>query len=218
MNAYLPPRVVDRFRESKIVYVSSDNVYEFTPVSGAGSSEHAAIGPLGEYAQSRLRGERLAQYTAHRTGTELFIARLFYATELRYGIIHDISWKVKHREPIRLETGHVNQIWQGDANAYLARSFELCHNPAAILNVTGKPVLSVREIAIQIGKILGEEPVFAGTESQTALLGDASELFERLGPPRTPVEYIIRRMAHWIQIGGHSLQQPTKYESRTGAF
>ncbi|MFH1567187.1 MAG: NAD(P)-dependent oxidoreductase [Gemmatimonadota bacterium] len=218
MNTLLPPLVIERYRGSRIVYVSSGNVYAFTPTDGRGAPEAGELGPIGEYAQSRLGGERLAEYAARKCGTRLLIWRLFYATELRYGIIHDIGWKVWQGEPIDLTMGHVNQIWQGDANAYLARSFPLCDSPPATLNLTGSDVLAVRDLAGRLGRELGRQPVFAGQESPTALLGDATALFARLGRPDTPIDDVVRWMAHWIRCGGRSLGKPTKYESRRGKF
>jgi nucleoside-diphosphate-sugar epimerase len=218
MNTWLPPKVVERYRNSRIVYVSSGNVYAYSPVNGRGADEDGQLAPIGEYAQSRLGGERLAEFAAERLGTRLLIARLFYAAELRYGIIHDIAWKVWEGEAIDLAMGHVNQIWQGDANAYLARLFPLCTSPANVLNLTGPAVLSVREMAIRLGKELGREPIFRGDESDTALLGDSSRLFEELGPVETDADDIIRWMAHWARSSGKSLGKPTKYDSRTGEF
>lgn len=218
MNTQLPPMVVERYRDSRIVYVSSGNVYAFSTVRGAGASEGGDLGPIGEYAQSRLGGERLAEYAARSCGARLLISRLFYATELRYGIIHDIGWRVWQGEPIDLTMGHVNQIWQGDANSYLARSLPLCEQPPAVMNLTGRQVLSVRALAEKMGRELDREPVFVGSESDTALLGDAGELFDSLGEPDTPIGEVVAWMAHWIRIGGCSLGKPTKYESRAGKF
>jgi nucleoside-diphosphate-sugar epimerase len=218
MNSLLPARAIERYREASICYVSSGNVYAFTPVTGAGADETAATEPVGEYAQSRLGGERLADYAASSAGARLCIMRLFYATELRYGIIHDIAWRVYTGEAIDVSMGHVNQIWQGDANAYLARSFPLCTDPQTTLNMTGERVLSVGSIAERVGTILGREPVFTGKEADTALLGDTSALVEQLGPPETPMDDVIEWMAHWVQAGGASHGKPTKYESRIGDF
>ena len=218
MNSLLPVHAVRRYRDAQISYVSSGNVYAFTPVDGKGATETDATDPVGEYAQSRLGGERLAEYTAQVTGARLCTMRLFYATELRYGIIHDIAWRVHTGEPIDISMGHVNQIWQGDANAYLARSFPLCTNPANTINMTGERVLSVRAIAERVGVVLGREPVFVGQEAETALLGDTSGLVKHLGPPETSIDAVIDWMAHWVQIGGTSHGKPTKYESRTGDF
>jgi nucleoside-diphosphate-sugar epimerase len=187
-------------------------------VTGSGAREDGALEPVGEYAQSRLGGERLAEYAALTTGARLGILRLFYATELRYGILHDIAWRVWNREPIDLAMGHVNQVWQGDANAWLARSFPLCTNPPTTLNMTGQQVLSVRDLAGRLGAALGREPVLVGTEAEAALLGDTSALVEHLGPPQTPIEDVVDWMAHWVRAGGVSHGKPTKYESRTGDF
>ena len=105
-----------RYAQSRIVYVSSGNVYAYAKAPGPGAAEDGALGPVGEYAQSRLGGERVAQYASRVRGTPLLIARLFYATEPRYGIIRDLADKVWQHEPIDLTMGYVNQIWQGDAN------------------------------------------------------------------------------------------------------
>ncbi len=218
MNTWLPGRILQRFSEARLVYVSSGNVYAYTPADGPGAAETAPLGPLGEYAQSRLGGERLVQHFSAVQGTPVLIVRLFYATELRYGIIHDLAWKVARGEPIDLTMGHVNQIWQGDANAYLARCMPLCASPARIVNLTGPQVLRVRDLAACLGAQLGREPVFRGAEADTALLGDARALIGELGPPAVAPEQICRWMAQWVRAGGRSLGKPTKYESRTGEF
>ncbi len=217
-NAHLPPRVIERYRDTRIVYVSSGNVYAYTPVDGGGADEDSVLDPVGEYAQSRLGGERLATYMAQRMNAELLIVRLFYATELRYGVLHDLAHNIITRTSIDLTMGHVNQIWQGDANAYLARAAPLAANPVSVLNMTGPDVISIREIARALGNRLGVDPVFEGTESETALLGDSGKLFELLGTPPTPLMQIADWVAHWVDMGGSSLGKPTKYESRDGTF
>ena len=218
MNTWLPGKVLQRYPGSRVVYVSSGNVYAYTSVASKGSCEAGELGPVGEYAQSRLGGERVARYMSDKQGTPLVIVRLFYATELRYGIIHDLAWKVAGKEPIDLTMGHVNQIWQGDANAFLARCFPLCNSPAKAINLGGADVLVVRWLAQKLGKVLGEEPIFTGAESVSALLGDATAGIEQFGAPTISVDQIIHWMAHWVRLGGVSLGKPTKYESRSGKF
>lgn len=218
MNAWLPGRIMRRYARSRIIYVSSGNVYAYTPVAEGGADEDGEIGPVGEYAQSRLGGERIAEHLCVEQGTPLLIVRLFYATELRYGIIHDLGRKIHDGAPIDLAMGHVNQIWQGDANGYLARMFRLCSSPATILNMTGPDVLSVRELIASLSQKLDRAPRLEGKESGTALLGNAVRLFDKLGRPETSVGQIVDWVAHWIRIGGRSLDKPTGYESRTGRF
>jgi len=218
MNTELPGQIVRRYASSQIVYVSSGNVYAYSGVSSAGADEDGALEPIGEYAQSRLGGERLAQYWARVQGTRLAIARLFYATELRYGIIHDLAWKVWQREPIDLTMGYVNQIWQGDANAYLCQFFPLCQSPAAFVNLTGAEVLSTRTLSERLGELMGVAPTFVHAEAQDALLGDSRRLFAQLDKPEVGVEQMLEWTAHWVRNGGKSLGKPTKYESRSGKF
>ena len=218
MNAMLPARVMQRFPHSRIVYVSSGNVYRFTRFDSGGADESGPVDPVGEYAQSRLGGERLVEFYSAQNGTPVAIIRLFYATELRYGIVLDIALKVWSREPVDLGMGYVNQIWQGDANAYLARSFSLCKSPATVLNMTGPETLSVRELAGSLGELMGIEPIFEGVEGETALLGNSRELIEHFGPPKVAPSEIVEWVAWWTRHGGQMLGKPTKYESRTGEF
>ena len=218
MNAMLPAKVMQRFPDSRIVYVSSGNVYRFASVEGTGAIESDPLDPVGEYAQSRLAGERLVEYFSVENETPAAIIRLFYATELRYGIILDIAQRVWRQEPIDLSMGSVNQIWQGDANSYLAQSFPLCSSPATVLNLTGPDVLSVRTLANELGEEMKKEPLFAGEEQSTALLGDASEIFEKLGTPKIKPDQMISWVAHWVMKDEKTHGKPTKYESRTGTF
>lgn len=218
MNTMLPGKILQRFPKSRIIYVSSGNVYKYTPVASSGATEADPVEPIGEYAMSRLGGERLAEFYSKQQNTPLAIVRLFYATELRYGIILDIAQKIQSHIPIDLAMGHVNQIWQGDANAYLAQMFPLCQSPANVINMTGKDVLSVRDLALSLGEKMGIAPTFEGTESDNALLGDATKMFDQLGHPQTPINTIIDWVANWMNQGGRTLGKPTKYESRTGKF
>jgi len=218
MNTILPAKVMQQFPHSRIVYVSSGNVYQYTLVTSRGAGERDVVDPVGEYAMSRLGGERLTEFYNKENNTPLAIVRLFYATELRYGIILDIAQKIQAQMPIDLAMGHVNQIWQGDANAYLSQMFPLCDHPARVINMTGVDVLSVRDLALALGEKMGIVPHFEGGESQTALLGNAQEIFDALGEPQVPITKIVDWVAHWVMMDGRTFGKPTKYESRTGQF
>jgi len=218
MNTYLPALVAERYRRARVVALSTGNVYPLVPVGRGGPDEDHATGPVGEYAQSCLGRERLFQYFSRRHGTPVALIRLNYAIDLRYGVLMDIATKVHSGRPVDLAMGHVNVIWQGDANAAILRSLTLCASPPFILNLTGPSTLSVRQLAHDFGRRLGKEPVFEGVEQATALLSDASRYVRRLGPPAVSLERMIDWVAHWVRIDGRTLNKPTHYESRDGRF
>ncbi len=218
INAYLPGLVADHFSESRIVAFSTGCVYPLVPVSHGGSKEADKPDPVGEYAQSCLGRERMFEYGSLRHGTPVILIRLNYAVEMRYGVLVDIAVKVKTRTPIDLTMGHFNVIWQGDANAMILKALNYCQSPARILNITGREILSVKDVAIQFSKLFGIEPVFTGKESETALLSNAEESFKLLGYPRVSVEKMISWIADWISNDRPLLNKPTHFEVRDGKY
>ena len=173
---------------------------------------------MGEYAQSCLGRERVFEHYSRERGTEAVLFRLFYAVDLRYGVLVDVARKVFAGEPIDLTVGHANVIWQGDASSYALRSLDLGASPPLPLNVTGGEVLSVREVARGYGTRFGREPVFVGTEGPVALLGNSSLCRARLGEPTVSFARLFEWVAHWVEKGGRSLGKPTKFERADGRF
>ncbi len=159
MNVYMPAIVAQRYRRSRIVALSTGNVYPFTDLQSGGSRETDLPNPVGEYAQSCLGRERMFQHFSQRYGTPVTLIRLNYANELRYGIVVDLTLKILHGEPIDVTMGAVNLIWQGDANNYIIQALRMAASPPAILNVTGPETLAVRDLAGRIGKCWVGSPV-----------------------------------------------------------
>ena len=218
MNAYLPGRVADRFRNSRIVAFSTGNVYPFVSPETGGCREEDPVGPVGEYAQSCLGRERVLQYFSRNHNIPVCILRLNYAVELRYGILCDIATRILNQQPVNLSMGWVNLIWQGDANSVCFRSLEYCQSPAEILNLTGPEILSVRLLAERLGTMLGVAPQFEGEAGDSALLNNASCCHERFGTPQVSLESMLAGVAAWIKRGGMLLGKPTKFEVRNGQF
>ncbi len=218
MNTYLPGRVAAKYKDSKIVVFSTGNVYPLSPVAGGGLSEEDATGPVGEYAQSCLGRERLFQYSASRFGTPLFIYRLNYANDVSYGVLLEIAKSVLSGKPIDLRMGHVNVIWQGDANEMALRALLHCEVPAKIVNITGPETAPVRWIASEFGKHFFKEAIFINEEQPTALLSNASESFRLFGYPRTTLKQMIGLLAAWLQQGGKTINKPTHFQEREGQF
>jgi nucleoside-diphosphate-sugar epimerase len=217
-NAFLPGLVGRRYRNARIVAFSTGNVYPLVPVSQGGSREGDATGPVGEYAQSCLGRERLFEHASRSHGTPVLLFRLNYAIDLRYGILLDVAQAVRDGSPIDVTMGHVNLIWQGDANEFALRSLGLCESPPALLNLTGPETVAVRWLARRFGELLGKEPKLVGSEAETALLSNAGKAFGLFGYPRVTLEQMIEWTAAWLTSGGETLGKPTHFSQRDGKF
>ena len=218
INTYLPAIIADHFKQSRIVAFSTGCVYPLVPVESGGSVETDAPLAIGEYAQSCLGRERMFEFGSIRNKTEVALIRLNYSVEMRYGVLVDIALKVKNNQPVDLTMGHFNVIWQGDMNEFVLRSLEHAKSPAKVLNITGPEILSVREAAIEFGKLFGITPQFENSEAPTALLNNASHAFSLFGQPKTPVNRVIKWIAHWISEEREFLGKPTHFEVRDGKY
>ena len=218
MNTYLPGRVVEKYRNSRLVVFSTGNVYPLTQISHGGATESTEVDPIGEYAQSCLGRERICEHFSAQLGTPMTILRLNYAIELRYGILLDIAEKVYAEEPISLEMGHVNVIWQRDANAVALQSLAHCQTPPLVLNVTGPETISIRHLALQFGDIFNKTVQLEGEESETALLSNAGLCHQLFGYPRVSLGQMIEWVAEWVLSGGKTYEKRTHFEVRDGRF
>ena len=208
----------ERFARSRIVAFSTGNVYPLSPAGGPGPAETDPTGPVGEYAQSALGRERILAFCSARYQTPMVILRLNYAVEPRYGVLRDLADRIVRGEPVDLAMGHVNVIWQRDANAVALRALAQAAVPPLVLNLTGTRTLAVRDLAQRLGRRLGREPRFTGSEQPTALLSNASRSAALFGEPPMPVDQMIEQVADWVKAGGASLGKPTHFEEREGRF
>jgi nucleoside-diphosphate-sugar epimerase len=218
LNTVVPAHVARRFAGSRIVVFSTGNVYPLRPPAEGGATEREPPAPVGEYAQSCLGRERVFEHFSHERGTPGLLFRLFYAVDLRYGVLVDVARKVHTGQPIDLGVGHANVIWQGDANSYAIRSLALCESPPRPLNVTGPEIVSIREVATAFGQRLGREPRFTGSEGALALLGNTDACRRLLGEPEVSLGELCEWVAAWVEGGGRSLGKPTRYERSDGRF
>ena len=194
-NAYLPGAICEKFPESRIVALSTGNVYGLVPTGTPGSREGDPVNPDGEYAMSALGRERVFEFFSRERGIPLALIRLNYAAEMRYGVLVDLAQKVFAGESIPLGTGYLNVIWQADANCMILRSLEHVSTPPLVLNVTGPEKLACRELGMKLGELLGRDPQFSATESDQAFLSDASRAIELFGPPRRSADELLRMTA-----------------------
>jgi len=219
MNAFVPALVAQRFRDARIVALSTACVYPFVDVDAGGATE--AVSPLpppGEYANSCVARERMFEYFSRLHATPGRLIRLSYASDTRYGVLHDVARNVRDGRPIDLATGFVNVIWQGDANAMILRALRRCTSPATALNLSGPRVTSVRALALAFGRYFEREPLFAGRELPTAWVIDSSEAVRLFGEPAVPLEAMIGWVGDWLAHDRRSLNKATHFEARDGAY
>jgi hypothetical protein len=218
MNTLVPARVVERYPRARMVALSTGNVYPMSAVSRGGALETDALTPLGEYANAAVGRERIFEFCSSRHGAAVALLRLFYALDLRYGVLADIARMVHTGQPIPLANGSFNCIWQGDANEMVLRALALCQAPPATFNLCRPEIFSVREVATRFGELFNRSPNFEGEEAATALLGNAGKVTKALGHPAIPLETMLRWVAEWVKRGGRSLGKPTHFEVRDGSY
>ncbi len=218
VNTLIPAMVAERYAASRIVAFSTGNVYPLSPATGRGSRESDSLTPIGEYANSCVGRERVLEHVSRTRGTPIAIVRLNYAVDLRYGVLVDIAHRVAAGEPVRVDMGYVNVIWQGDANAQAIRALTLAASPPIAINVTGPERLSVRETAMRLGNLLDMAPRLEGSEAPDALLSDTTLAQSLFGPPTVSTDVLVEWVASWVARGGRRLGKATKFEVRDGKF
>jgi nucleoside-diphosphate-sugar epimerase len=216
-NVVASVQAAERYAGARIVCFSTGNVYGRSPIARGGSREGDVLVPDGEYAASTIGRERVFESVARRTGSPLLLYRLFYACDLRYGVVTELALKVLQGQPVDLGTGCVNVIWQGDANRLALRALGVAASPAVALNVTG-PVVRVRELAECVARHAGVTPQFTGTEPQEALVANVDRLHDVL--PHTPLDLdtLCAWAVAWLRQDGRLLNKPTRFEVRDGKF
>ena len=218
MNEQMPRIVAERYRNSRIVALSTGCVYEFVTPDSGGSTEQSATNPPGDYAKSCLGREQAFVTNSLEHGTPTSLIRLNYSNECRYGVLVDIASKVLAGDSVSLDTGYVNVIWQRDAVVHVIQSLEHASTPPFVINVTGPETLAVRELAELFGQRFHRKPKFIGQPTETAWLNNPQLSHQLFGPPETSLIQMIDSIANWLIKGGQTLGKPTQFEKRDGDY
>jgi nucleoside-diphosphate-sugar epimerase len=219
MNVAVPHMVAETWRQSRIVAFSTACVYPYVETIGSGATEATpTTPPPGDYASSCVGREQMFFHGSRRYGTPGRLVRLSYAIDMRYGVLHDVASNVWKGNPIDLAMGHVNVIWQGDANEQALRLLAHCTAPASAINVTGPEKVAVRWLAREFGRRFAKAPNLTGLESPTAWLIDTAEAMKLFGAPRVPLATMIDWVADWVARGRESLGKPTHFDTRDGRY
>lgn len=217
-NSYLPGRIARRYPSSRIVALSTGNVYPLTPTGAGGPTEDHPVDPVGEYAMSCLGRERVLTHIAAENQSPAALIRLNYAAEPRYGVLVDIARTVRDGQPVDVTTGYVNVVWQGYANEVVLRALRHADVPPFVLNLTGPETVSVRGLAHMFADAFGMNVEFTGTEAPTALLSNARRCHGLFGYPDTTLAELVDMTAAWLSDGQPLLDKPTMFQARDGRF
>ena len=218
MNTIVPAICAERYRGAHMVAFSTGNVYPLVAVAAGGARESDPVGPVGEYASSALGRERVLEFYSARNRTPVAIIRLNYAIDLRYGVLADIGLRVWRGEPVRVDMGHVNVIWQGDASRIAIEALAYAATPPFVVNVTGTETLAVRDIARSFAAAFGTRVRVQGKERPDALISNTQLMRSSFSPPEVSVDTMIEWIADWIRSDGPMLGKPTHFEERAGRF
>lgn len=217
-NAWLPAIVCKRFATSRIAAFSTGNVYGLVDIGSGGSLEGDTLNPQGEYAMSCLARERIFEYFSRTNATPVSILRLNYACEFRYGVLVDIAQQIVAGNEVDISMGHVNVIWQQDANAIGIASLAHAATPPFALNIAGPEFVCVHDLAERLASAMNLPLRVTGIPADTALLNNGGQSHTLLGPPVVSLDALIEGVAHWVKRGGASLDKPTHFEVRDGRF
>lgn len=214
MNVELPARVAERFRQSRIVALSTGCVYSYVTPESGGSVETDRTEPVGDYAVSCLGRERAFA----DSGARCCLIRLNYSVDLRYGVPVDVAERVRSGLPVDVSMGYANFIWQGDAVSMIVQALDHVSEKTAVLNVTGAKIMSIRDIANWFGERFRRPALVTGAETPTAWLNNAKRSHALFGAPSVDEETLMHWVSDWLQAGGPTLGKPTHFEVRDGKF
>ena len=214
INVRAVGRAMEHFAGTKaLLFASSGNVYAD---SADGADEATTPLPPSLYAMTRLGGEWMVDYFSRRNATPAVIHRIFYGYHEEFGVPTDIARQLRDGEAIDLTTAYVNVIWLDDLMDKMIASWRLAAVPPKVLNLTGTKKVSVRALAQRLGELMGIEPRFTGEPGPEAALGKADEMAHLLGPPKTPLDEGLQRVARSVLAREFPLDHPTQWERRDG--
>lgn len=170
---------------STFVLASSGSVY------GVGERAFAESDDLegtSEYALCKIEAERSVMEYRERFGAT--IVRPFYPYgpgSRRDRLVADILGRVRAGRPVTLHRGdrpRVNPVYISD----LVDTITACldRDGSRTINVAGPDVVSIRNLAVLAGQIVGRDPAFEDSDSEAgSIFGDTSQMEAILGRPLT---------------------------------
>jgi len=219
MNTHVPALVGEAYPDARIVVFSTILVYPNASTLRQGVTEDVPTNAMpGEYANSCVGRERMFQHFSIRNGTPMVAFRLCYSQDMRYGVFSEVATKIHNGQPIDLSAGHVNAMWQGDANSQAIRSLLHCTTPLSGLNISGPETVSIHALATSIGQRMGKEVTFTGEEVPSICLVNGGRGADLFGYPMVPMERVVTWVSDWVSRGMLNWNKPCHYDTLNGVY
>ena len=219
MNTHVPALVGEAFPDARIVVFSTILVYHNASTIRQGCTEDDPTNAMpGEYANSCVGRERMFQHFSVLNSTPMVAFRLCYSQDMRYGVFAEVAGRIHRGQPVDLAAGHVNVIWQGDANAQAIRCLLHCTVPLSGLNITGPETVSIHALATSIGKRMGKKVNFTGEEVSSICLVNGGRGADLFGYPMVPVERIVTWISDWVSRDMTNWNKPCHYDTLNGVY
>jgi len=114
--------------------------------------------------------------------------------------------------------GHVNVIWQGDANAVALRCLAQATTPTTPINVTGPETIEVRWLAGEFGKCWAKTPSLPAIRRRPGWLNDSRRMVKEFGSPFRAARQDDRVDGRLARPRHGTINKPTHYEVRDGQY
>lgn len=181
VNTYATQQLLDYGRRAgarQFILASSGDVYGWRLGS---CKETDAVRPTTFYATTKYAAELLAQ--SYSNYLQPCILRLFhpYGADQSGRLIPKLADRIRQRKAVRLhkeDRPHLTPIYIDDAVTAIERAVDCSYSGVA--NIAGDRVVSIRELAEEIGSVLESEPVFEEIDEESADMLGGNELMKQM--------------------------------------
>ncbi len=208
VNAAATVRLLDychRAGGTTFTFASTGGVYA---PGQAPVRETDRLAPGNFYATSKLAGEQAVEQYRGLLRGHCLRPFFIYGPGQRNMFMPGLIVRVREEQEVALagpEGIHVNPIYVEDAAAAVLATLDF--DESVTVNVAGPEIVSVREIAEQIGRLVDREPKFAVGDPQPDIIAGNERRDALVGAPRVSFEEGLRRTveADWQPtVVGHT--------------
>lgn len=186
----LPAAVAERFQKSRIVALSTTDLYPWITPDLPGADESVPPAAVGERAQAFLAQERIFEHAAQRWGARVLNVRLSEACDLRRGPLMGLASDVAAGRAPSDGAHLIAPVWMRDVCSVVLRAFALCTGESAVLNVSAPTPVAADECAAAMALAAGiAAPPAARSPAPAAQpRADSRACWDRFGPPALDVQ------------------------------